>query len=312
MGDNSATLARLLPPSPRPEPCAQDYARGKRLRLFVYALPWAYAGQIVEYVESQARRLLGVRCAYLREDTCPNTGFSHLENLRSHCTDVPVMYKLLQVASIVEDPLQADVFLVPFLMGCNAMLGWGHGMQRVNARAHHAFFDDFARFSREQLAHYARWPHRHLFLFPLDSMFSPKWLRRSMIAHTGSGIIASGLDVTIPYLVTLPRSTGGAPSTGLRRNFVFLMASPSRNKVRAEVARQLRLASAGPSARGRIELYETDVTKNMPLSASETMARMRATTFCVAPTGDSDGFTQRFYSIIAAGCIPVTRSRLGR
>ena len=132
MPDNSATLTKLLPRSPRPEPCAQDYARGKRLRLFVYALPWAYAGQIVEYVESQARRLLGVRCAYLREDTCPNTGFSHLENLRSHCTDVPVMYKLLQVATIVEDPLQADVFLVPFLMGCNAMLGWGQGMVRVN------------------------------------------------------------------------------------------------------------------------------------------------------------------------------------
>jgi len=32
---------------------------------------------------------------------------------------------------------------------------------------------------------------------------------------------------------------------------------------------------------------------------------MRGTTFCVAPTGDSDGFTQRFYYILAAGCIPV-------
>ena len=28
----------------------------------------------------QARKLLGVKCAYLREDTCPNSGFSHLEN----------------------------------------------------------------------------------------------------------------------------------------------------------------------------------------------------------------------------------------
>ena len=35
------------------------------------------------------------------------------------------------------------------------------------------------------------------------------------------------------------------------------------------------------------------------------MRRMRGTTFCVAPTGDSDGFTQRFYYILAAGCIPV-------
>ena len=43
----------------------------------------------------------------------------------------------------------------------------------------------------------------------------------------------------------------------------------------------------------------------MPLSALDTMERMRGTTFCVAPTGDSDGFTQRFYYILAAGCIPV-------
>ena len=43
----------------------------------------------------------------------------------------------------------------------------------------------------------------------------------------------------------------------------------------------------------------------MPLSARDTMERMRSTTFCVAPTGDSDGFTQRFYYILAAGCIPV-------
>jgi hypothetical protein len=182
----SEALGKLLPAQPRPTPCAQDRTRGKRLRLFVYALPWAYAGQIVEYVESQARKLLGVRCSYLREDTCPNAGFSHLENLRSHCTDVPLMYKLLQVATIVQDAREADVFLVPFLMGCNSMLGWGHGMQRINARAHHAFFDNFGRFAKENLPHYARFPHRHLFLFPLDSMFSPKVCTRH------------------PYTLTLP------------------------------------------------------------------------------------------------------------
>ena len=228
----STALTSLLPGGPLPLPCELDRIRGKKLRLFVYPLPWAYSGQIVEYVESQARRLLGVKCAYLREDTCPNTGFSHLENLRSHCTDVPIMYKLLQAATIVAEPERADIFLVPFLMGCNAMLGWGHGMQRVNARAHHAFFDNFAKFARDNLPHYARWAHRHLFLFPLDSMFSPRWLRHSMIAHTGSGIIASGLDVPVPYLVSLP-PVAARPAASARENFVFLMASPSRNKVSA-------------------------------------------------------------------------------
>ena len=304
---------------------------------------------------------------------CPNTGFSHLENLRSHCTDVPLMYKLLQAARIEPEPSKADIFIVPFLMGCNAMLGWGHGMQRVNAKAHHAFFGDFPRFARENLPHFARYPHRHLFLFPLDSMFAPKWLRGSMLAHTGSGYISSErLDVPVPYLVSLPSTAiaTASPNADTRTNLVFLMASPSRNQVRVEVARQLREAaakqpkrggggaetrgggglgrllrrfnvgggggesapSAGASSRSissspaggvdeddggkhgeegvrgtRIELYETDPRKEnaMPLSAQETMARMRDSTFCVAPTGDSDGFTQRFYYILAAGCIPV-------
>ena len=314
----SAEVERLFPKGPRPQVCERDRTRGAKLRLFVYALPWPYHGQIVEYVEQRARDLLRVKCAYLREDTCPNTGFSHLENLRTHCTDVPIMYKLLQAATIVTEPERADVFLVPFLMGCNAMLGWGHGMQRVNSKAHHAFFGSFKRFAATSLPHFSRWPHRHLFLFPLDSMFAPKWLTGSMIAHTGAGYLSTGragpIDVSVPYLVSLPKPPSDAPPP--RDTFVFLMASPSRNKVRVEVARQLReardraagaFASFGAAAGRRIELYETDPRKEnaMPLSAEATMAQMRRTVFCVAPTGDSDGFTQRFYYIIAAGCIPV-------
>ena len=252
-------LATYFPPGALPAPCTQDLRRGQRLRLFVYPLPWDYHGKIVQYVEGKARSLLGVKCDYLREDTCPNTGFSHLENLRSHCTDVPLMAKLLQSAQIVTDPEQAQVFLVPFLMGCNAMLGWGHGMQRVNAAAHHRFFGSFSTFARESLPHYERYPHRHLFLFPLDSMFAPKWLRRSMIAHTGAGYIGqSKIDVPVPYLVSLPPQPQGALSRR-RERLVFLMASPSRNKVRVEVARQLREARAVHA--GRVELYETDPRK---------------------------------------------------
>jgi hypothetical protein len=134
----------------------------------------------------------------------------------------------------VQEPERADVFLVPFLLGCNAMLGWGHGMTRVNAAAHHAFFDHFDRFSREHLPHLSRWPHRHLFLFPLDSMFMPRWLGGSMLVHTGAGYRnRSRIDVPVPYLVSLPKEALRASASGFpRTNTVFLMASPSRNKVR--------------------------------------------------------------------------------
>ena len=116
---NARRLGALLPPGPRPLACAQDFTRGSQLHLYVYELPWAYNGQIIEYFEQRARELLGVKCAYLREDTCPNAGFSPFENLRNHCADVPLLAKLLQVAHLVKEPDRADIFLVPFLMGCN-------------------------------------------------------------------------------------------------------------------------------------------------------------------------------------------------
>ena len=144
---DAASARSLFPAGPLPRPCESDVRRGTALRLYVYDIGEAYNRQIVDYVETRARDLLGdphrtlprarltsspcardapvgVRCAYLREDTCPNEGFSHLENLRSHCTDVPLMAKLIQATTIVTNPENADIFLVPFLLGCNAMLGW--------------------------------------------------------------------------------------------------------------------------------------------------------------------------------------------
>lgn len=57
---NAKLLGGLLPAGPQPRPCEQDFKQGRRLNLYVYDLPWAYNGQIVEYVESQARLQLAV------------------------------------------------------------------------------------------------------------------------------------------------------------------------------------------------------------------------------------------------------------
>eukprot|EP00965_Chrysotila_dentata_P220468 6191794-Pleurochrysis_carterae.AAC.2 len=181
--ENSSAMASLLalslPLSPRPKPCNLDLVHGQELKVFVYSLPTAYHSAIVEYVEKVNKQRLNSRCAHLREP-CPSSGFSTFENLRTHCTDVPLLYKLLQATSIVVNPAQADIFLVPFLMGCNAVLGWGKGMKRFNRQAHQKFFSDFPRFIAEYLPHFRKFPHRHLFLFPVDSMFTPRFLAKAM------------------------------------------------------------------------------------------------------------------------------------
>ena len=169
---NARLLGALLPPGPRPLACAQDFTRGSQLNLYVYELPRAYNAQAIEYFEQRAHRLLGAKCAYLREDTCLDAKFSGFGNLRDLCADVPLLAKLLQVAHLVNEPERADIFLVPFLMGLSMVFGWNNGMSRQpwNRAARAAFYGNFSHFSRQHLPHFATRPHRHLFLSTTDSM----------------------------------------------------------------------------------------------------------------------------------------------
>mmetsp|Transcript_6195 Transcript_6195/g.16270 ORF Transcript_6195/g.16270 Transcript_6195/m.16270 type:complete len:153 (+) Transcript_6195:1038-1496(+) len=45
------------------------------------------------------------------------------------------------------------------------------------------------------------------------------------------------------------------------------------------------------------------MSKNMPVA--DTLDLIRTSTFCMCPTGDSKGFSARFYFSILNGCIPV-------
>ena len=180
---SSAAIKALLPLSPAPQPCSQDLKRRKSS---------SYSSTASHGVTPPNCRVRRRPCALIAARALLVFARGHVPK---HGLLTPREFTLalhrrahhvqaLQSATIEPDPSKADVFLVPFLMGCNAMLGWGHGMQRVNAREHHAFFGDFKTFARKQLPHFAKWPHRHLFLFPLDSMFAPRWLLPSMVAHT--------------------------------------------------------------------------------------------------------------------------------
>ena len=142
-----------------------------------------------------------------------------------------------------------------------------------------------------------------------------------MFTHTGAGY-RNGNDVPVPYLITLPSSwrphSRPAPSgrlaqglEGGRDSFIFLMASSSRNRIRGEINRQLYEARElrGPrrwvSSTGASRIKLRGSTGTGFLTVASVMEEYRRAVFCVAPVGDSDGFTTRFYHILAAGCIPV-------
>ena len=304
-------LSQWLNKGAIPAPCSRDLLLGAALRLYVYSLPWAYHGQIVDHIEMNARKHLGVTCNFLRED-CSVQEYLPLANMRSHCSDVPILSKLVQSCTIVHDPHDADIFLVPFLLGCNAMLSWGHGLKRVNPEAHHTFFNNFSRFAREMIPFFASVPHRHLFLFPIDSMFIPKSLHGSIVAHTGARYVSGHrLDITVPYYMQTPIDIADREDTlasypeegseGERPISIFMMADLDRNWIRKEIFKQLEQKGEWSHS---IELWKPYRDK-MPLSVGRSFSHMRRSQFCMAPTGDSDGFTQRLYSILLAGCIPV-------
>eukprot|EP00966_Prymnesium_polylepis_P158747 3669267-Prymnesium_polylepis.1 len=73
------------------------------------------------------------------------------------------------------------------------------------------------------------------------------------------------------------------------------------NRVRREVARQvLRQAR-------KLQLPRDEVTLGPPTMADPREAAEMAlnSTFCLCPTGDSKGFTARFYMALLHGCLPV-------
>ena len=80
-----------------------------------------------------------------------------------------------------------------------------------------------------------------------------------------------------------------------------MMARLDRNPIRVEIYKQLMASSDWSHS---IEVWN-NTGEMMPLSISRSITHMRRAKFCMAPTGDSDGFTARLYSILISACIPV-------
>lgn len=112
------------PPVVRPNLWPQPHQRDssfKSMRLFVYPL-----FDLTATVASAASKFL---CgSYGSERECLlrgcNLGWSPIENLRQHTSELLVLMRLVQSCTIVTDPASADGFLVPALLGMQQALGW--------------------------------------------------------------------------------------------------------------------------------------------------------------------------------------------
>ena len=294
-----------------------------QMKLFVYPLPAAYHRGVmralvqlmnVEWPEHNASYCLLRRCA------C-GAGKTRLQ-LRQITSEIPVLLRLLQTATLVDDPLHANGFIVPF-----PVASWQrHAAIRKRPYALRALMTNLSshlvHLNRETAA-------RHIFFASQDSCFNPLGLHvphaeRAIVLNLGPGHwntsrlrtsrfkLRARFDrtITIPHRSELPdvESRAFGSWDGARPILLFGAMSGQRNPARVELMRAIRRhATLAP---GRIVVGE--LAELSPNGSFGSLAELtRSSVFCLVTAGDAPSFTSRFYFSVIRGCIPVYLGPMG-
>lgn len=174
----------------------------------------------------------------------------------------------------------------------------------------------------------ARTAPRHLFLFSNDVQFVPlqmiarDWLNettltpllmRSIVIHLGDDSSTVGPrsrtqkqpgrylynDLTVPYRVSQWMALGWPPPVLPKR---FLLSGNLNGKKSRYRGQLLRALSSSAQKLGLQAALNLSSSNQPPAIAAQVAAE---STFCLAPTGDSKGFTARLFYALLHGCIPV-------
>lgn len=257
---------------------------------------------------------------------CSYVSFSWM-NIRQYTAEIPIYQRLMTSCPTTTDPNAADLFLVPFFFGYMMTLGWLPEVR--GAQGSSPLKSAHRQMKRAALAAKALLPHlnnatasRHVILFTCDSQFVNielhPLLKESLIVHLGDDAFASsptmhnyvGLQraknllrsaVVVPYRVSQWLPFGFMPPVvGLRALLVSMNVNVARHPIRKSIAAQL----VADAERLNLTSKRVLVSSKM-LGPKEAALVALNSTFCVCPTGDSKGFTARFYFVMMHGCVPV-------
>lgn len=313
---------------------SQQHSRPCRLRIFEYKsfLPHLQlqqaSGKFFGYSKSLDDAGQNTSCL---EGPCEYGSFG-FNNVRQYTSEVPVYRRLISRCPTTTDPEMADVFLVPFFYGYMMTLGWQSKTYEMPAAwkaAHHQMVRA-ALTTRRLLTHLNNeTAARHVILFTCDSQFvnidlHPQ-LRTSTIIHLGddgfhgypshSYYVGAMVEkhkmpntVVVPYRVSqwLPIRFV-PPVVGPRRWLLSMNVNLERSHVRKRIAAALLSNHSDLGVPKDLLL----VTSKM-MGPKEAAEVARSSTFCICPTGDSKGFTARFYFVLLNGCLPVRVDGYGR
>ena len=326
----SASASSSSTPPPHPSHHAVPVCS---LRIFLYR---SYLPHL--HLQEASGRFFGFshnkdRNASCLEGPCYYKTFG-MHNILQYTGEVPIYQRLISTCPTTDDPNAADLFLVPFFFGYMMTLGWQ--LKTIHSATGWATWKaEHQEMMKAALAAKGLLPHlnnqtaaRHVFLFSCDGQFVNTDLhplvRKSLVVHLGDDAFHGGPGlinyvklrhtqlmknaVVVPYRVSqwLPHGFS-PPVVGPRRLLLSMNVNLKRHRSRQRVADQL-LADA---TRLNVSRERLLVSSTM-MEPAEAAKVAKSSTFCVCPTGDSKGFTARFYFVLLHGCLPVRVDGWGR
>mmetsp|Transcript_18389 Transcript_18389/g.58587 ORF Transcript_18389/g.58587 Transcript_18389/m.58587 type:complete len:364 (+) Transcript_18389:181-1272(+) len=263
-------------------------------------------------------------------------------NVRQYTAESPIYRRLVSSCPQVDDPADAELFVVPFFFSFMVTAGWVVRTQEQR-EARSAMVRAARSIQKKLPALNETTAASHLFLFSCDSQFVVPLaihplLPRSLVVHLGDDTAISHHSkrvlrnatflphsLTVPYRVSQWLPGGGANHTvplrlcRARPVLVSMNVNYARSSARRKIASALHDSAHDlsvnlsairdrrqPLSSGRINL-----TQSM-LSLREAAQLATRSVFCVCPTGDSKGFTARFYFSLLHGCLPIRVDGWGR
>lgn len=282
-----------------------------RLRLFTYPQRWAPLRALLDY-EADINGL-GIDCLF--NESCQYPDFVGF-NRRTWTADAPIFQHLLRSCPMADDPEQADAFLVPYLFGTGSTCHWGlHNGGGFSNRARVSHLrGNASKMLRAVLRNIddAR-ASRHIVLWTVDVEFVGVDARRTLVVHLGDdhSWLSAHLKplanhsfergLTVPYRVShwTPLGFPPPPRPPQSRWLLFANVNLKRHATRGTLDNAIAREAAALNLSDRVYLAAT----MMP--AMEAARHALDAAFCLCPTGDSKGFTGRFYFSLLHGCLPV-------
>lgn len=261
---------------------------GNSLKIYAYNISPQYNIHILNHVEAVAYSKL--RTSNWLSNLSKGY-FTHFENLRTHGADNLILRKFLKFARLTTEPSEADLYLVPFLGGLDTILGWGHGLSRINSQSHQNILN-WNSWASRNLQWWKKFSHRHIVLFNMNSDQVPKSMNSATVLHLGPSRTRPH-HIIVPYLI-LEKTFFEARRSQNRDIFAYVQMTSSRNPVRKIIRQQLW-------NRPHV-IVDTRVIGKLQ---EKTIRKMHKSKFCITPAGDSSSFCTRFYFALLSGCIPV-------